>query len=137
MSTNANYRVLGLTSDASWDEVKSAFRRMARLYHPDVAGPDGARKFTEITEAYMTLKESISPGASGSGGSASEHAAPHRNHGEASTKKESIFRLFWRKLVASFTRRKEEAFESPYEAYESDLPPVRVRFIGRLSLIHI
>ena len=60
MNSNANFKILGLSADASWDEIKSAFRHLARTYHPDIAGTDGARKFSEITEAYMTLKETVS-----------------------------------------------------------------------------
>lgn len=56
---HASFRKLGLRPDASWDEVKSAFRHLARSCHPDVAGPQSARRFQEITSAYMTLKAQI------------------------------------------------------------------------------
>ena len=50
-------RILGLPSDATADDVRSAFRRLARTYHPDVAGRHYSRKFEQITKAYAILKE--------------------------------------------------------------------------------
>lgn len=131
MSINANLKVLGLQADASWDEVKSAFRHMARTYHPDVAGPEAARKFAEITEAYMTLKETISPSAV----KTPSHAAAHRAQREEATvtdveKRGSLFRAFWRKLLSLSFFRKKEHEETVDSAYEYDIPPARVRFIG-------
>lgn len=134
MSTgsNANFKVLGLSSDASWDEVKAAFRRLARLYHPDVAGPEGARKFAEITEAYMTLKETIAPGGSRAGGGASASSRAAEHAAETGEARESFFARFWRKLKALFTFAKKERVEAKAEedAYEYDIPPARIRFIG-------
>jgi hypothetical protein len=49
-------RVLGLPPDATASEIRSAFRRLARTCHPDVAGRQGARKFEQITGAYTFLK---------------------------------------------------------------------------------
>jgi hypothetical protein len=124
-----DFKTLGLSTDASWDEVKSAFRRLARLYHPDVAGADSARKFAEITEAYMTLKDSISPGASTrrrthrydpASGSASSRATV-----EETPQRDSIFKVFWRKLFSSVKRESHGA-----ESFDYDLPPARIRFIG-------
>lgn len=49
-------RILGLSPGASASEVRSAFRRLARTCHPDVAGRQGARRFEQITGAYTFLK---------------------------------------------------------------------------------
>src|SRR5277367_1854479 len=51
------YQTLGVTKSASEDEIKSAFRKLARIYHPDVAkDKKGAEeKFKEINEAYEVL----------------------------------------------------------------------------------
>ncbi|NQV31499.1 MAG: DnaJ domain-containing protein [Phycisphaeraceae bacterium] len=51
------YDVLGVAKDASADGIKKAFRKLARLYHPDVAKDKitGEKKFKEINEAYEVL----------------------------------------------------------------------------------
>ena len=51
-----NYQVLGVPRDASESEIKSAFRGLARKYHPDVSQePDAEEKFKDINEAYAVL----------------------------------------------------------------------------------
>jgi len=53
------YEVLGVNRDATPDEVKKAFRRLARQYHPDVSQEqDAETKFKEINEAYEVLSDS-------------------------------------------------------------------------------
>jgi curved DNA-binding protein len=53
------YAILGLARGASEDEIKKAYRRLARKYHPDVSKEAGAEeKFKEVSEAYQTLKDS-------------------------------------------------------------------------------
>jgi len=51
------YRVLDVEKEASPEDVKKAFRKLARTCHPDVAGddPEAAEKFGRIREAYETL----------------------------------------------------------------------------------
>ncbi|MBC7369708.1 MAG: J domain-containing protein [Undibacterium sp.] len=51
------YETLGVTRTASAEEIKQAFRKLARLYHPDVAKNKvtGEAKFKEINEAYEVL----------------------------------------------------------------------------------
>ena len=52
------YELLGLPRSASADDVKRAFRRLARQYHPDVNKDDGAEdRFKEINEAYEILSD--------------------------------------------------------------------------------
>lgn len=52
------YEVLGVQKNASQDEIKSAFRKLAKKYHPDVSKePDAEAKFKEIQEAYAVLSD--------------------------------------------------------------------------------
>lgn len=56
MAKRDYYEVLGVAKDASADEIKKAFRRLAVQYHPDKQGGDET-KFKEINEAYEVLKD--------------------------------------------------------------------------------
>ena len=52
------YEVLGVSKDATDDEIKKAFRKKARQFHPDVnKEPDAEEKFKEINEAYDVLSD--------------------------------------------------------------------------------
>ena len=52
------YEVLGVARDASADDIKKAYRKLAHKYHPDVSSdPQGEAKFKEVAEAYATLKD--------------------------------------------------------------------------------
>src|SRR5437764_3457332 len=52
------YRILGVDRKADDKTIKSAYRRLARKHHPDVAkGKDSADRFKEINEAYEVLSD--------------------------------------------------------------------------------
>ena len=52
------YEVLGVSKDADDKTIKSAFRKLAKKYHPDVSKePDAAEKFKEAQEAYAVLSD--------------------------------------------------------------------------------
>lgn len=52
------YKIMGVKRDATQDEIKRAYRKLARKYHPDVSKePEAERRFKEIGEAYEVLKD--------------------------------------------------------------------------------
>lgn len=52
------YAILGVARDASEDEIKKAYRKLAHKYHPDVSKhSDAEEKFKQVAEAYATLKD--------------------------------------------------------------------------------
>ncbi len=59
MPTKDYYQILGVPRDARPEEIKAAFRRLARKYHPDVnqSDPNAEDKFKEIGEAYAVLSD--------------------------------------------------------------------------------
>ena len=59
MANKDYYGVLGVSKDASDDDIKSAYRKLAKKYHPDLNkdNPQAAEKFKEINEAYEVLSD--------------------------------------------------------------------------------
>jgi curved DNA-binding protein len=52
------YQVLGISRDATQDDIKRAYRKLARKYHPDVSkDPDAEVRFKDLGEAYAVLKD--------------------------------------------------------------------------------
>ena len=52
------YKILGVSRDAKTDEIRKAYRKLAKQYHPDINKDAGAEeKYKEINEAYEVLKD--------------------------------------------------------------------------------
>lgn len=51
------YTALGVPKDASSEDIKKAYRKLAHQYHPDKAGKGNETKFKEINEAYQVLSD--------------------------------------------------------------------------------
>ncbi len=58
MASEDYYSILGLSRDATKDQIRSAHRRLARELHPDMnKAPDAAKKFAKVQEAYDILSD--------------------------------------------------------------------------------
>lgn len=73
------YRLLGLSSGASFQDIKASYRLLARRYHPDVSVGDQAAKdkFIEVTAAYKHLLNALTNSTSEN--SLDERATSHRS----------------------------------------------------------
>lgn len=58
MAKRDYYEVLGVPRTATADEIRNAYRKLARQFHPDVnKSPEAPKRFTEVQEAYDTLSD--------------------------------------------------------------------------------
>jgi molecular chaperone DnaJ len=57
MATKDYYLILGVTRGENFHGIQEAFRKLAKRYHPDRAGPGETRKFQDIQEAYEILSD--------------------------------------------------------------------------------
>jgi len=57
MALKDYYKILGVPRDADSKGIRDAFRRLAKKYHPDKAGPGSKGQFQDITEAYEVLSD--------------------------------------------------------------------------------
>lgn len=54
------YKIMGVAADASDKDIKTAYRKLARKYHPDISKePNAEEKFKEMGEAYEVLKDPV------------------------------------------------------------------------------
>ena len=52
------YKILNLTYEATAEDIKASYRKLARMYHPDVdPSEDALKKFKEVKEAYDVLSD--------------------------------------------------------------------------------
>jgi len=84
MAVQKHYETLGLSQGASPDDIKSAYRRLARKFHPDLnPAPEATEKFLAVQQAYEVLMEAgvENRGSSCAGASADESGVGSRESG--------------------------------------------------------
>ncbi|WP_416673330.1 J domain-containing protein [Egbenema bharatensis] len=74
------YRLLGLRTGASYEDIKASYRRLARIYHPD-ANPDNQQqakeRFIQLTDAYRRLTSIVKPSPSRTAGTKPANSTPN------------------------------------------------------------
>ena len=112
------YKTLGVPRTATADEIKKAFRKLARTHHPDAGGDEA--KFKEINEAYEVLSDDKKRQLYDQYGTANENQIPHGWGGAGgSVHVEDIFGgaggfNSWSDILESI-RRGEGAFGSNWD----------------------
>jgi molecular chaperone DnaJ len=103
MSKPDYYAVLGVSRDASQDEIKAAFRQLARQYHPDVNkdDPEAEEKFKLINEAYQALSDPETRAVYDRFGHA---GAPHTAAADPFNMAENLFQMFFGGSMGTMTR---------------------------------
>ncbi len=114
------YEVLGVSRNATQEEIKKAYRRLARKYHPDFnKDPDAQERFKEINEAYQVLsdpeKRKLYDQYGHSAFSAQGQPPPEEFfHGNIGDIFEEIFKGFgFEDIFERATREKRRAYERP------------------------
>ena len=118
------YADLGVSRNATIDEINQAFRKLAALYHPDRNPGDKSaeRKFTRMAEAYNVLKDPKSREAYDQGGEESVEAASGFQHFNSSEDVFSHFGdvfgdLFGSRFRARAYRRRPEEEETEIDVF--------------------
>ncbi|MDR2529296.1 MAG: J domain-containing protein [Synergistaceae bacterium] len=127
-----HYAVLGLPLGANKEEVRSAYRRLVKLYHPDRdTSPEAAARYHQIRVAYETLrKDAVFPGSVWQTPPSWERAAPSASSQASSSSSWSSARgpssnAKWRgKRFVISDAAKEALFESLHENRGCGIPSV-------------
>ena len=106
MSKRDYYEVLGVPRDADETRIKSAYRKLARQYHPDVnKAPDAEERFKEVNEAYEVLSDADKRAAYDRYG----HAATQGGFGGRAGPASAALRRLRRHLRGVFRRLRRDA----------------------------
>lgn len=127
LDNNQCYKLLGLGEDASINEIKDAYRKLALEYHPDknIAAKDGV-KFKMIVEAYHTLRVKNNVLTRPIYGK--EHHTNNENHQHRKNSFPAWLNLLYSKMHYTYTRYTKNV-RSHYLKYE----PVFFKHYGKVK----
>jgi hypothetical protein len=112
------FAVLGVSPDASADEVAAAYRRLAKRWHPDRAGDDAGR-MAEINAAYDLLRAEVWLQARGGAEPKPDPAAPARRPRAGAWLAEPLRRALGRELLVALEEGEEVALVTPASTWAS------------------
>ena len=137
------YEVLGISKTASKDEIRSAYRQMAKKYHPDINhDPDAPKKFQEVQEAYDVLSDDNKRAAYdqygfaafNQGSSTGGTGNPFENAGFTSADFGSFDDLF--DSILNGGRRRQRGSSGPQKGNDT-LYRVKISFMDAINGTHI
>lgn len=88
----SHYDTLGITKDATQDEIKKAYRKLASKHHPDKGGSN--EEFQKLEEAYRTLSDTQKRAQYDAGGTGGPHVHWHHNGQQSDVDLDNLFSQF-------------------------------------------
>jgi DnaJ-like protein len=110
---------LGVAPDASAEEVAAAYRRLAKQWHPDRAGGEGAARMAQINAAYDLLRSEAWLERHGAAPPAPAPAAPARRAPAGSWLAEAVRRALGRELLVALEPEEAVAMVTPTSTWAS------------------
>ena len=114
------YAIMGLSPDASQDEIKTAYRKLARTHHPDVSKEkDALKRFTDLGEAYEAIGDpekrkaydEVRLGGWRDGQEFTSPRAHHPDHRRSVDPNDEQFSDFFSSLFGAQRRNRAQAYE--------------------------